>query len=140
MKWVFRQLKDEETDYELVFGVLFVPVYLLIVFILTRSSMEWAPICSFHEATGIPCPTCGAFRSICFLTSGRIPEAWLTQPMIITLVFLGLIYSLYSCIVVIGRLPRLRVENVSGWIRWGLLFTLAALFLGNWAYLMITSR
>jgi len=96
------------------------------------------PVCWLRLISGIHCPTCGAFRCTCLLLSGRIPEAWLIQPMIVSLGFLGLAYFLYSYVVVFGRLPRLRIENVSQRTRRDVCFLLTGLFAANWVYLIVT--
>jgi Protein of unknown function (DUF2752) len=38
-------------------------------------------VCLFKEATGLPCPSCGATRSLLFLFHGQVVAAFMTNPL-----------------------------------------------------------
>ena len=137
MKWVFRKLGEDDTDYELVFGALLIPVFTAVALISTKVPGGWIPRCFFRHKTGIPCPTCGAYRSLCLLMEGDVWAAWRGQPLVISVVFLGALYALYSLVVVLGRLPRLRPDNPPQWLGRIVIIGVVLLMLLNWAYLVL---
>jgi hypothetical protein len=143
MRLLLKPQSAERTDFEYVFGVLFIPLYTLFVFLLSRLPLSWVPRCRFHATTGIPCPGCGAFRGARLLFSGHALEAWLTQPILISVAFFALAYSLYSWIVVVGRLPRLHIEFVPARrrsVQRKMILVSVLLFLTNWMYLILDGR
>lgn len=135
MQWALRQLDAEETDYELVFGVLFVPLLTIVTAVLAHVPSSWIPSCWIHGAIGIPCPTCGAYRSLRLLMAGNATQAWLTHPLLSTMAVTAILHAIYSFVVVLGRLPRLRLSNVSGGERWAAMVVAAGLVMANWVYL-----
>jgi hypothetical protein len=135
-----QTLGPSETDPELVFGVLLLPLTALSAALLTRLPPAWQPICFFHRTTGFPCGTCGAMRSFSLLVRLRIAEAWLCQPFLVTLAALGALYVLYSLVVVLGRRPRLRVVGMSVRAKWTVGVVSGMLFLANWLYLVAAGR
>jgi len=94
------------------------------------------PICLFHKITGLPCVTCGGTRCMRGLINGDFAAAFLWNPLIFLVAIGCVVFALYAAVVVIFRLPRLRLVEISkrqAWlIRGGLIFLLAA----NWAYLI----
>lgn len=140
MKIRFRRLRKSEQDYEFLLGVLFAPLFVLATALITQFPHFFNPHCEFHALTGLPCPTCGSFRTAQLLLRGNIADAWLMQPLITLLAGLGLTYMLYAWIVTGLRLPRIRFENVSRRMR--ILTFLAFIIVGliNWAYLIVSRR
>jgi len=138
MQVSWERLRPDETDYEFALGVLFVPLYFIAVRVLVQLPPAWTPFCALRRATGIPCPTCGAYRSMCLLFSGRVAEAWLVQPLVVSVAVASLLFSVYSWIVVLGRLPRLRFRRLSRSGRRALFGAATLLVLLNWAYLIVT--
>lgn len=135
MKLDFRRRSDEETDIELVFGVLFIPILSVAIFALSKIPPSWLPRCMLHTSFGIPCPTCGACRSMRLLVGGHPVNAWLMQPLVVTLAAIGVCYCAYSFIVVFGRLPRIRLEDISRSEKRVMVILAAALLIANWLYL-----
>ena len=140
MCWVRRPLVKGETDWELVFGVFYIPLAALAAFVVTRLPGAWVPRCWLHALAGIPCPTCGACRAARALATGHPIEAWLTQPFLVTAGTLAAVFSAYSFFVVLGRRPRLRVEGAPRWAGKAVVFAVVALLLINWAYLVLDGR
>jgi hypothetical protein len=56
--------------------------------------------CLFHSTTGVPCPTCGATRSVLALLEGDLPRAVTFNPLVFaaTVVFVlgGIIAPLWA--------------------------------------------
>jgi len=137
MRLVLRRPKHGDTDYELVFGVLVLPLVAAATFLLSWIPASLLPKCMLHVSFGIPCPTCGACRSMRLLTSGHPLESWLMQPLLVTLATGGLAYCAYSFAVLFRKLPRIRLTDVSRNEKRGLLISAAALVLVNWLYLLL---
>lgn len=98
------------------------------------------PLCPFHALTGIPCPTCGMTRGLRCLLHGDISSAFLFNPLGMLVFFGTLIYLLYACIVVMGKLPRLRWETISRRSAWTLRLLIAFLIAANWLFLILRER
>lgn len=94
------------------------------------------PRCLLHAATGIPCPTCGMTRSTWHLLHGEIGRAFLLNPLMTAALLGAALYVCYASVVVIGRLPRLRLEALTkteaNLVRIAAIGLLAA----NWLYLI----
>ena len=94
------------------------------------------PRCLLHAATGIPCPTCGMTRATWHLLHGEIGRAFLLNPLMTAALLGAGLYVCYAALVVIGRLPRLRLEALTkteaNLVRIAAIGLLAA----NWLYLI----
>ena len=111
MKLVLRKPHDLETDYEFIFGFLFIPLFGAVYFLILRLSSCIPVFCVFHRLTGIPCPACGSFRCAEQLMAGHLWNAFLVQPLVMLVILVCVAFALYSWVVVILRLPRLRVDG-----------------------------
>ena len=137
MKPVLHKPPVPGNDYEFIFGVLLVPLFAAASLLVLHLSPKIQIFCLFHRLTGFPCPACGSFRCAEQLAAGHIGEAWLTQPLAATLACLALVYAAYSWVVVLFRLPRLRVEGTTRRQRWLMAALAAAAILANWAYIAL---
>jgi len=120
--------------------VIILPAYFLVALMLLHFSDSLPVFCFFRRATGIPCPTCGAFRALEYGVRGHIVQAWFMQPLMTTLAALGILFVVYSWIVVLLRLPRVRLGKKPK--RFGFLVTLLFLLAtaANWVYLVLQAR
>ena len=135
MKIALRKPSALREDPEFIVGVLWIP---LSAFVLAGVLLSRLPVfCLFHRLTGLPCPACGSFRCAEYLAAGQIREAWLTQPLAATFVLLAVVYMVYSWIVVLFQLPRLRVEGLTrrGW--WLIAGLSGSAVLANWVYIVL---
>lgn len=135
MRIRLRRPDKGDPDYELTFGVLFLTLLSALSF-LALEFPDYVPGCAFHRLTGIPCPACGSLRCGEALRAGHFRDAWLAQPLATALAVLGAAFMLYSWIVVLLRLPRVRVEMTKREKRVAIALIIAAVA-GNWAYLVI---
>lgn len=136
MKFVQRKLGSDDADYELIFGVLWFPLFAALVYLLAR--FHPFPIhCVLYRATGIPCPTCGSYRAAELLSVGDIAGAFAAQPLATALVLAACACALYSWVVVLGRMPRLRIVQVTRRERVMALIVAVLLVAANWAYLLL---
>jgi glycyl-tRNA synthetase (class II) len=60
-----------------------------------RGGSEVESVCLFKHITGIPCPSCGATRSVLSLLQGHFTEAVTTNPLGILLFILMLILPIW---------------------------------------------
>lgn len=138
LRW--RKLAKAQTDWELVLGVFWIPLSAVTLMGMMLLPARFAPTCSLRNLTGIACPTCGAYRSARLLMQGRWGEALVMQPFVVGATVLLAFFSLYSLVVVLGRLPRLRLDGLSRkqciWIWLAVLIA----FLVNWGYLVTMGR
>ena len=138
MRLRLQKRRVGEPDIELLAGVIGAPICALILAGVGYVPLSWLPACRFHRVTGWPCPSCGASRSLAELVRGHVATAWRLQPLLILTTCLALAYVLYSGVVVIMRLPRVRLTAVSSKDRCWIVAILGALVLINWAFLMVT--
>lgn len=139
MRLVIRKLKPGETDWELTVGALFLPLFLLAASLLARFAGHVPVFCVLYRTTGIPCPACGSLRSLQHLLAGEFPAAWRLNPLAVALVAGGIVFAVYSWIVVAVRLPRLRLEGTSRTTRWLVTALVIATVAANWLYLLTRS-
>ncbi len=93
-------------------------------------------ICPFHAITGIPCPTCGITRAFSSLFHGDPREAFLFNPLGLS-VLLGIaIYLVYAGVVVVVKLPRLRWNPLSAKQKATLRLIVILIIAINWIYLI----
>ena len=137
MKLVFRKSRDPGHDCEFVFGFLFIPLFAAVSLLILHLSPRIPIFCVFHRIAGFPCPACGSFRCAEQLVAGHVRDAWLTQPLATILVCMTLVYAAYSWIVVLFKLPRLRVEGTTRGQRWLMAGLAVAAILANWAYIAL---
>ena len=137
MNWQLKKLLPLENNYELIFGVLVIPIATIFYMAISYLPSSLIPICRFHATTGLPCPTCGATRAIHLLSTGKVIQAWIMQPLLITIAIFAIIYTLYAFIVVLGKLPRIRLVNVTTKNRNHILIACTALIILNWIYLAL---
>jgi len=89
-------------------------------------------ICPFHALTaGIPCPTCGTTRALLALMQGDVAASLGYHPAVAPGVAMGAAAWAYAWVVVLFRLPRIRV-SASGWAATAIRWTVAAAVAGIW--------
>lgn len=120
-------------------GLYFAPLTAITAVIVTRMPAQWLPRCALKRLTGLPCPTCGAWRAVCALRRGELLEAWLCQPLLVAAAAVLTALAIYALITAVARRPRHfpvanRRERRLLWL------TLALLAAANWAYLMLDER
>lgn len=98
------------------------------------------PGCLWHALTRHACPSCGATRSFRALLRGELAASFAWNPLACSLVLAFGLFAVYAAVVLMARLPRLRVElngrRESLAFRWGVVALLAA----HWIYLMADGR
>lgn len=95
------------------------------------------PRCLLHAATGIPCPTCGMTRATWHLLHGEIGSAFLLNPLTTAALLGAALYVCYAAVVVIGRLPRLRLEALTKAEANLVRIAAIGLLTANWIYLLL---
>ena len=96
--------------------------------------LRW-PQCPFLAMTGWPCLTCGATRATIASFHGNFFQALSWNP----LAFLALcgvaLFDLYAVVVLLGRLPRLRIVDWTRGEKNVVRVTVVCALLVNWIYL-----
>ena len=138
MRFHWRPLIPGEPDPELLWGSLLSASALIASGWLISDIPT--PLCPLHALTSIPCPTCGMTRATTALLHGDLAGALAWNPLMTVVMIGAALYVLYSAVVVIGNLPRLRwmppTPKESRWIRISVTLLLAA----NWGYLLLAGR
>lgn len=120
-------------------GLYFFPLLAVAVLLASHLPPSRLPLCGLKHVTGIPCPTCGAWRTAQALVGGSWAEAWRCQPLLTGGFFFLAGVSLYAAATAIGR--RRRLFPVLSRCEWRILFwAVAMLVLVNWAYLVLDGR
>ncbi|MBN2000780.1 DUF2752 domain-containing protein [candidate division KSB1 bacterium] len=92
------------------------------------------PNCYFYQHTGIPCPSCGATRSLDFFINRRFYTAFLMNPFFFGLYLYFFYFSLNSVCGLIFK-KKFYIQIFSNIERFRIVL-LVAFFL-NWIYLII---
>jgi len=140
LKLELRHLRADEDDYELIFGLLFVPLLAVAALVVSRIPGNRLPPCWLNRLTDIPCPTCGAYRALTLGCRGRVVEAWLMQPLGVTVVGLAAAYCVYSAITTVGRFRRLRLRFEGRRDRFLAAGAVVLAVAVNWGYLVAVGR
>lgn len=130
----FRPLAPQEIDVE----CLFLGVSLATAascFAWLAFGLPW-PKCWFRQLTGLPCPTCGATRSVLSLVQGNLGGAIGHNPLLFLFYIGTLVLDLYCAFVLLFRLPRLRLPRQPAQIKYRLCILVFAAAAINWIYLV----
>jgi Protein of unknown function (DUF2752) len=131
----FRPLAPQETDLEFLFlGVSLAAA--ASCFAWLAFGLPW-PKCWFRQLTGLPCPTCGATRSVLSLVHGNLGGAIDRNPLLFLCYVGTLILDLYCAFVSLFRLPRLRLPRQPAKIKYRLCILVFAAVATNWVYLIV---
>jgi hypothetical protein len=90
------------------------------------------PPCFFHLATGFPCPGCGGTRALRQLSHGHLLAALAFNPLVTLGALAGVAWVVYAAAVLLLRMPRLRVGEVSAGCALGVRLGVCAVVLANW--------
>jgi hypothetical protein len=133
MHW--RQLRPGELDHERIW--LFVTLALALIGLVWLRFGLPTPECTWKNLTGIPCPGCGATRTVRHVMDGAIPDAFLMNPLFFAVAVGVAIYDVYAAVVLAFGLPRLRFESLPEWSGLPIRVGAVALVLGNWLWLIV---
>ncbi|MBN2542830.1 DUF2752 domain-containing protein [bacterium] len=134
MKFYLTKLSKGETDYELIWGAIFLFVLLIVQFF----PFDHIPYyrCPFKSITGIPCPTCGFTSAFLLMRELRISEAFRTNPLGCVSYIAIFIFTIYAFTVKVFKLKRIRVsvknKKTARIIRVSVVLVIAI----NWVYLI----
>jgi uncharacterized protein DUF2752 len=94
------------------------------------------PRCPLLTMTGYPCLTCGGTRCAIALSHGYFSQAWPWNPLAL-IAFCGVaLFDFYAAIVLVARLPRLRLTNWTRTEKNAARIAVIALIALNWIYLL----
>lgn len=94
------------------------------------------PHCLFRAVTGLPCLTCGGTRCARFLLTGHPDVALGWNPLVFFGIVLSAAFVAYAAVVVVFRLPRLRIRFDSPREADIARVAVAAVVMVNWIYLI----
>ncbi len=122
-----------------IFGLYFAPLVTLALALLPWLPPERLPVCGLKTLTGIPCPTCGAWRAASALSNGMPAAAWRCQPLLASGYFLLLGIGLYALVTLVCGWKRMypvlsRFEKALAWV------ILMVLLAAHWLYLVVDGR
>lgn len=135
MQLFMRKRRRGEIEFGIVYGTI---ALCALVAGRVLPVFDLLPSCMFRSAVGIPCPTCGATRSLVHLAHGDLPGAIAQNPLFAAGLLAALVWMAVSTALILLRSPRFAL--VPTWSE-GTLIRLAAvvLFLLNWAYLLVAA-
>ena len=134
MRLISRRLSPGEFDHEL--------VWLAVSTVAVAAGMGWLwlglgwPPCPLLAMTGYPCLTCGATRCAIAFGHGHFFQAWLWNPLALAGLCGVVLFDLYAAVVLVARLPRLRLTNWTRAEKKGVRIAVILLIAVNWAYLL----
>jgi hypothetical protein len=79
-------------------------------------------------------------RGLRCLLHGNVTAAFLFNPLLILAIFGMAIYLVYSVVVTIAKLPRLRMESIPEKMAFLIRIGVVVLFMANWTYLIVRER
>jgi len=131
-----RLFLKKRSPTQIEFGILYGGIaFLMLLAAWFEPWFAFLPSCAFKGLTGLPCPTCGATRSIMHLAHGGVSAAIAMNPLIAFSFMAAILYLLYSLVSIAADAPRLHValtNSEKNAVRIGAL----GLVLINWTYLI----
>jgi hypothetical protein len=134
MRLVRRRIPPGEFNHEL--------IWLVISVAAVAGGTIWLwlglemPHCPFLALTGYPCLTCGATRCAIALLHGHLAGAWLWNPLAFVTLCGVALYDLYAAIVLLARLPRVRLIDWTAPERKAARIGVIVLIAVNWVFLL----
>lgn len=134
MRLFLRQRNKDQKDLGIVFGGI-----ALLALCVARffPFLYFLPSCPLHDCMGLPCPACGASRSITYLSQGNVFLSITANPLIAFCIIIAILFFLYSVFSLMLHIPglnvqlRARTKNI-------LKICVLLLVLLNWYYLIAT--
>jgi hypothetical protein len=130
-----RLFMKKRTPTEIEFGILYGGIALIALLAARFVPVVFLPSCAFKGLTGVPCPTCGATRSVMYLAQGSILSAMALNPLVAAGFLAAILYFLYSLITLLTGVPRIRIaftDSEKNVLRIGA----GGIVLLNWTYLV----
>jgi Protein of unknown function (DUF2752) len=122
---------------DIVFGLIYGTITILaLIAVRFLPVLELMPSCVFRTFTGIPCPTCGATRSLVHLANGNLSASFGMNPAIALLLFAALLMFAYDVATLFSgsRISLSLSPREATLMRAGAVVVLLA----NWAYLALS--
>lgn len=134
MRLAWRRRSAKEPDHELIW--LAVSLASIALGAAWRAlGLPW-PRCPFLAVTHLPCVTCGATRCAIAFWHGDFLSALQWNPLACVVLSALIAFDLYAAIVVLGRLPRLRIVDWSVGEKKIARIAAIGLLALNWIYLL----
>ncbi len=134
MRFVWRQIPPDRVNHEFLWLSVSVAALVGGAIWLGLGLPSWR--CPFLSVTGYPCLTCGATRCSMALFHGDFSIAWSWNPLALIALCGVALFDLYAVVVLLARLPRLRVIDwttaEANAVRIGVIGLIAV----NWIYLL----
>ena len=134
MRLSWRHRSGRDLDHELIWLAVSIASIALGATWLALA-LPW-PHCPFFATTGYPCATCGATRCTIAFLHGDLLSAIRWNPLAFAALFGLVVFDLYAAIVLIGRLPRLRIVDWTIAERRMARIAAITLLALNWFYLL----
>ncbi len=133
-RFFWRRLGSSELDSELIgSGVFFLGVG---VAVAVPTALLSKLFCPFKALTGLPCATCGSGRTMMALLHFEPLSALQLNPGATIAWIAWTVFAVYGAVVVVLRLPRLRIHGLR--LTRGLVIAGMLVAVVNWAYLIAT--
>jgi hypothetical protein len=120
------------------FGIIYGGIALLAICIgRFLPVLTFVPSCVFRDLTGVPCPTCGATRSVVHLARGEFFASFGMNPLVSLCFVIAAFAFFYSLITLLVGVPKIGVvlsDREKNIVRSGTI----ALILANWCYLILS--
>jgi hypothetical protein len=134
MRLLWRRRSAKETDHELIWLAVSVASIAGGAFWLALA-LPW-PRCPFFSLTGWPCVTCGATRATIAFLHGDLLSALRWNPLAFVAFCAVIAFDLYAAIVLVGRMPRLRIVDWTVTEKNAARIAVISLLALNWIYLL----
>ncbi len=133
-----RMILQKRTQGRTEFGIIYGGIALLAICVgRFVPVLTFAPSCIFKDLTGVPCPTCGATRSVVHLARGEFFASFGMNPLVSLCLVIAALAFFYSLITLCVGIPRIGVilsDREKNIVRSGTV----ALILANWCYLILS--
>ena len=134
-RFTWRRLAPDELDHERLWASIALIGLGLVLAIPESTRLRL--VCPFKMLTGVPCLTCGSNRALSALLHFEPLRALAWNPLVVVTALACGLWVAYAAVVVIGRLPRLRLTGDLRGVR-GLVGSAALLaVVANWIYLYV---
>jgi hypothetical protein len=134
MRMILYKRTQDRTE----FGIIYGGIALLAICVgRFMPVLAFVPSCVFRDLTGVPCPTCGATRSVVHLARGEFFASFGMNPLVSLCFVVAALVFFYNLVTLIIGFPRIDVilsDQEKNIVRYGTV----ALALANWCYLILS--
>jgi Protein of unknown function (DUF2752) len=134
MRIILRRRKPGEVEFGIIYGGI---ALFALVAAKCLPLLDLMPSCVFKAIFGVACPTCGATRSIVFLSQLDVVSSFFMNPLVCIAVVIAVLLLFHDFITLLFDMPRIGFAFTDK-KEYRLRILIVLFVMVNWLYLIFT--